>query len=223
MSISRECGQTLTAAVWRNSLCGVHSFAVVPISTCSRQPDSTVQCHVCNIIVCHILCVAVCVQALALVGGDQAHRLIPMVTISLNPRVCMCQSMQEIANVIGFPIPIPFVSVDTSCSPRLDCTGILCNVTIGTIGRYAVDVTIDPCGESVRLTGRDLSENGGQFERVFRDSGSYPFSISDSLHATLLIGMVHHNYSMDLSVSALHDCAFALTSVCSDSLQFLWS
>lgn len=135
---------------------------------------------------------------------DQAHRLIPHITVPLYPRECMCRSMQEIASAIRFPGGIPLLNPRAHCLPRPDCTGIVCNVTITTVGNYAVAVTIDPCGESVHFIGRDLSENGGQYNRVFSDSGSYPFNISASLQATLMIGMVHHNYSMDLSVSVLH-------------------
>ena len=42
MSISRGCSQPLTPAIWRNLLCGTHSFAIVLISTSARQPDSMV-------------------------------------------------------------------------------------------------------------------------------------------------------------------------------------
>ena len=31
-----------TPVIWRNSLCGTYFFAVIPISACARQPDSTV-------------------------------------------------------------------------------------------------------------------------------------------------------------------------------------
>ena len=128
-----------------------------------------------------------------------------MITMPLNPRQCMCQSMQEVANVIGIPLPILFVNLDLSCSPRSDCTGITCNITFGTLGQvahYIADVTIDPCGETVRFVVTNLTSSRPSFDQRFNDSGSYPISGPNSLlQATLLIGMVHHNYSMDLSVS----------------------
>ena len=139
-------------------------------------------------------------QAMAFIDGDQAQSLIPEITIPLNPRQCMCSSMRQIANVIQFPTQIPFLTVSIHCSPRPDCIGVRCNATIGNVGSYATDVTIDPCGETVHMVVVD-SENVTQIDRVFNDSGSYPFTIPGVSSASLDIGMVHHNYSMDLSVS----------------------
>ena len=114
----------------------------------------------------------------------------------------MCQSMQEIARIIGFPTSIPLVTVDTSCSARSDCRGVNCNITISSIGNYFADLMVDPCGETVNFTAFDVNDHSSQFNRVFHDSGSYPFSVEGvGLQGSLIVGMVHHNYSMDLSVS----------------------
>ena len=42
VSISRGRSQPLTTGIWHNLLCGAHSFAIVPINACARQPDSMV-------------------------------------------------------------------------------------------------------------------------------------------------------------------------------------
>jgi hypothetical protein len=139
-------------------------------------------------------------QAMTFIDGDQALRLIPEIAIPINPRQCMCASMHQIANVIGFPTQIPLLNVDISCSPRPDCIGVRCNTTISSVGNYVSDVTIDPCGETVRVVVLD-SDNATQVDQMFSDSGSYPFAIPLGLTARLDIGMVHYNYSMDLSVS----------------------
>ena len=141
---------------------------------------------------------------MTLIGGDQALRLIPEITIPLNPHQCMCASMRQIANLIRFPTQIPLLSASISCSPRADCIGLRCNTTIAS-GNYVSDVTIDPCGETVRVLVLD-SDNVTRVDRVFNDSGSYPFSIPtpaglSDVQGSLDIGMVHYNYSMDLSVS----------------------
>lgn len=138
-------------------------------------------------------------QAMTLTESDQAHRLIPEINVPLYPRVCMCQSMQDVANAVRFPIPIPLLSVDLSCSSLPDCSGVHCTIGVGTIGNYIADITVNPCEESVHMVVSD-SSNQPQFDRVYRDSGNYSFPIG-SFQTTLLIGIVHHNYSMDLSVS----------------------
>ena len=138
------------------------------------------------------------------IDGDQALRLIPEITVPLNPRQCMCDSMRQIANLIRFPTQLPLINVGIRCSPRADCTGLRCNTTVAS-GHYVSDVTIDPCGETVHVVVLD-SDNATQINQVFNDSGSYPFSIPapaglPDIQGSLDIGMVHHNYSMDLSVS----------------------
>ena len=138
------------------------------------------------------------------IDGDQALRLIPEITVPLNPHPCMCASMRQIANLIRFPTQLPLITVGISCSPRADCTGLRCNTTIAS-SNYVSDVTIDPCGETVHVLVLD-SDNATQIDQVFNDSGSYPFSIPapaglPDVRGSLDIGMVHHNYSMDLSVS----------------------
>ena len=115
--------------------------------------------------------------------------------------------MQRVADIIRLPTQIPLVNFEVECSPRSDCRGLTCNITLGTlgsnVGSYVADVTVDPCGESVRFLVVDTNDNDTRLDRTFDDSGSYPFTIGgdSGIHATLLIGMVHHNYSMDLSVS----------------------
>ena len=115
----------------------------------------------------------------------------------------MCQSMREIASAIRFPTQIPLVNLGLTCSARSDCASVHCNITIGNIGNYVADLTVDPCGETVHIVVMD-SNSTTQLDQVYDDSGSYSFNIPGGLtqtQATLVIGMVHHNYSMDLSVS----------------------
>jgi hypothetical protein len=142
-------------------------------------------------------------QAMTFTDGDQALRLIPEIVIPINPHQCMCASMSQIANIIRFPNQLPLLNVGISCSPRPDCIGVRCSTTISNVGNYISDVTIDPCGETVRVVVLD-SHNATQVDQMFNDSGSYPFAIPLGLttaQARLDIGMVHYNYSMDLSVS----------------------
>ena len=148
-------------------------------------------------------CIHISLQAVTFIEGDIAVRLIPEITIPIHPRQCMCQSMREIASVIRFPTQIPFVNLGLTCLARLDCAGVLCNITFGELRNYVANITVNPCGETVHIVVMD-SNSTTQLDQVYRDSGSYSFDLPGGLtqtQATLVIGMVHHNYSMDLSVS----------------------
>ena len=140
---------------------------------------------------------------MTIVDGDIAQSLIPEIKIPLNPRQCMCDSMRRIASIIQSSSGLPILGV--RCSARPDCTGIVCNATLSTIATsrsYIVDISIDPCGETVHMVVMD-SNNVSQVDRMFNDSGNFPFDITQGLSGSFSIGMVHHNYSMDISVSPL--------------------
>ena len=140
-------------------------------------------------------------QAMTIVDGDVAQRLIPEIKIPLNPRQCMCDSMRQIASILQSS-RVPLLNLGLRCSVRLDCVGLVCNVTFGTARSYVADISIDPCGETVHMVVMD-SDNVSQVDRMFNDSGSFPFDITQGLSGSFSIGMVHHNYSMDISVSSL--------------------
>ena len=122
---------------------------------------------------------------------------IPTVTIPLNPRACMCQSLQSVAQDTQLPsIPIQF-----SCTRNTTCNRINCHFS-----NYAFDMTFDPCSEAIQMTAYD-SDGRPVYQRTFNDSQNVTFNLPSTISsflgqtATLNVIIVHHNYSMELEVS----------------------
>ena len=87
----------------------------------------------------------------------------------------------------------------TSCSSRPDCDGVRCSTT----GSYMSDIIIDPCQESVRIVMRNAS-NDVAFDQSFTQSAEQPLQPPQGIsgfNPKLYVGIVHHNFSMQLSVS----------------------
>jgi len=126
--------------------------------------------------------------------GDIAIVLIPNVAVFLNPRECMCQSLQSVAQDAHLPSSLP---VQYNCTRNSNCSGLHCLISQSSV-QYTSDATIDPCTEVLQLTARNPQ---GQvvYQRVFQDSRQVPFSFR-GINTTLHVEIVHYNYSMDLEV-----------------------
>ena len=133
--------------------------------------------------------------------------LIPEVQLPLYPHSCMCRSMDDIARSIHLDTPsaVPGIpQVTPTCSKRPNCDGISCNVSAGTGGSvYMSQIIIFPCSESVRIIIQN-SSNSVLLDKIYNDSDEYVVqlpSLLPSLQIKLSVHIVHHNYSMELSVS----------------------
>ena len=126
--------------------------------------------------------------------------VIPTVTVPLNPRVCMCQSIQSVAQDLRLPQIIP--AIQFSCISNTT----ICNRVHCQFSNYPLDMTFDPCSEAIQLTVHD-SDGRLVYQKTFNDSQNVtinlPSSVSSFLGstATLNVIIVHHNYSMEIEVS----------------------
>ena len=135
-------------------------------------------------------------QVTARIQDDIMTMLIPTVTVPLDPRVCMCQSLQSVAQDIHLP------QIQFSCTRNTTCNRVHCQFS-----SYALDITFDPCSEAIQLTAHS-SDGRLVYQRTFNDSQNVtinlPSSVSSFLGttATLNVIIVHHNYSMEIEVSS---------------------
>ena len=134
-------------------------------------------------------------QVTALVEGDIMTILIPTVTVHLNPRACMCQSLQSVARDTHLPQIIP---IQFSCTRNTTCNGVHCQVSHLNTLEYTSDIVVDPCSEGLEVTVRN-SQGQVTYHRVFQDTQRVPFSGS-GYNATLHVHIVHHNYYMEVEV-----------------------
>ena len=138
-------------------------------------------------------------QVTARIQGDIMTMVVPTVTVPLNPRVCMCQSMQSVAQDLQLPQIIP---VQFSCTHNTT----ICNRVHCQFSNYPLDVTFDPCSEAIQLTAHD-SNGHLVYQKTFNDSQNVTFNLPSSVSsflgstATLNVIIVHHNYSMEIEVS----------------------
>ena len=121
--------------------------------------------------------------------------VVPTVTVPLNPRACMCQSMQNVARDFHLPQIIP---IQFSCISNATCNGVHCQVSHSNTLEYTSDIVVDPCLERLQVTVRN-SQGQVTYQRVFQDTEDVPFSGS-GYNATLHVHIVHHNYSMEVEV-----------------------
>ena len=121
--------------------------------------------------------------------------LIPTVTVPLNPRACMCQSLHSVARDIHLSQIIP---IQFSCISNATCNGVHCQVSHSNTLEYTSDIVVDPCSEGLQVTVRN-SQGRVTYQRVFQDTQHVPFSGS-GYNATLHVHIVHHNYSMEVEV-----------------------
>ena len=126
--------------------------------------------------------------------------VVPTVTVPLNPRVCMCQSMQSVAQDLRLP---QFISaIQFSCTRNTTA----CNRVHCQFSNYPLDVTFDPCSEAIQLTAHD-SNGHLVYQKTFNDSQNVTFNLPSSVSsllgptATLNVIIVHHNYSMEIEVN----------------------
>ena len=137
-------------------------------------------------------------QATAIIEGDIAIVLIPDVVIPLNPRECMCQSMQSVIQDgdLSALVPTPY-----SCNSTTTCNGVHCEFS-----GYTSDITVDPCSEEVLFTLYN-SDGSTVFQRLFNTSQNVSITLPSDLvvlfgsTATLSVVLVHHTYSVEIEAS----------------------
>lgn len=116
---------------------------------------------------------------------------IPLTAVPLNASVCMCQSIQDIADSGEHP-------VDTDCVNNSQCNGLDCTFNIGSI-TYNVETEIQPCSKPPGfffIVSHDQTGNV-VFEKYFNSStnSSHLFGFP------LYVVVIHKPYSMIIEVS----------------------
>lgn len=143
------------------------------------------------------------VQVTAIYEGGSESVLVPSVAIFLNPRECMCQSLDSVAGNTLLP---PRVSPKWRyCFINSDCSGFYCDVSARIAGysdTFIGNATINPCTEVLQVTIVQNPQGQVVYQGVFQDSQDFreeTFSIY-GINFILRIEIVHYNYSMDLEV-----------------------
>lgn len=122
------------------------------------------------------------------------------VQVPLNASGCMCASLQNMSQ--GIQDDDSSSAITRECHTNPNCSGIHCFVT-GTqplLSSYDADIVVYPCNDPPAIGITVVDHPSGQvlFSRNFSDSENV--SLTDSSDAVLSVDIVHHNYSMDVSV-----------------------
>ena len=136
------------------------------------------------------------VQVFGIIYYDIAVTFIPPTYIPLEPSICSCQSLEEMANKIDS-------SLEQNCATNEDCTGVRCELNI--FGNtYHVETILLSCEDPPAMdVVVENEENSPLYAAKFNHSGLYRIEISGLplwLHATAI-----HNddYSIEVEVSYL--------------------
>ena len=134
-----------------------------------------------------------------LVRSDIMTTLIPSVAVSLNPSVCMCQTLKTLKsaphNVQDFAFPY-------TCEHNTACNGIHCQLSHFNGVLYTVDAVVDPCTQWLHMTIYN-SHSHVIYQELCWDSRQVSFEI-DNISTRLNVNMVHYNYSMDVEVGIIY-------------------
>ncbi len=142
-----------------------------------------------------LLCNCVTLQATGVYQVDIAVIIIPSVTLPLTPHLCMCQSMETVANNFQFQLPIQTLSYN--CTRDEACSSVRC--TFQDNSDQPIIFTFDPCAETILMSGANPT-TGGSENALFNQTedrnfveGQYPFTVHMDLN--------NSNYSLYFSVS----------------------
>ncbi len=152
---------------------------------------------------------------------DIAVSVIPTVTLPLTPHVCMCQSMETVANNFHIQIPagLPIPPVTYNCTPGEQCNTVVC--VINNNSEQPITLMFDPCTEIIRVfTGKILTESNEVAE--FNQTEDRIFTLESSPSLTAHMVLSNGNYSMNFSVCChINLCPCILVSyVCTFILFF---
>ena len=151
------------------------------------------------------LCLFVCfLQVIALIGDDIMTTLIPSVAVSLNPSVCMCQTLKNVAQIFqDFVFPY-------TCLHNTACNGVHCQLSHFNSVLYTIDTVVDPCTQWLRMT---ICNSQGHviYQGFCWDSQQVSFKIGN-ISTRLDANIVHHNYSMDVEVANVS--VVLVTAIC---------
>ena len=132
---------------------------------------------------------------MVLVRSDIMTTLIPSVAVSLNPSLCMCQTLKTLKsvahNVQDFAFPY-------TCEHNTACNGIHCQLSHFNGVLYTIDAVVDPCTQWLHMTIYN-SHSLVIYQELCWDSQQVSFEI-DNISTRLDVNMVHCNYSMDVEV-----------------------
>ena len=132
-------------------------------------------------------------QAYAL-SDDIQSTLIPPVSIPLDPQRCSCESLEGLAESIDVPL-------EHDCMTNEDCDGVRCEFNLfGTV--YHLETLLLSCEDPPALA-MVMEGVNDQPLRVINISrtGVYSMGVVRGFTVPLSVMMVHHPYSMDVTVS----------------------
>ena len=117
----------------------------------------------------------------------------PPVTISLDPHMCSCQSLAELANKTQSPL-------EHDCTTNEVCDGIRCVLDVfGTI--YHLETVLLSCNDPPALeTVVENEDNVPLFTSISDHTGVKSLQVF-GLRLPLYVFIEHHDYSMDVAVS----------------------
>ena len=118
--------------------------------------------------------------------------LIPYIELPLNPAICMCESIHNLANSINRNNP-PLVQ--QTCLVDDLCVGVNCNVSFPG-SHYSTHFFFDPCNDSLLI---QEGSNGV----INRYNESQVISVPSGPDVT--IDIIQYNYSMEISVSNMKE------------------
>ncbi len=132
-------------------------------------------------------------QVTGIFEGDIAFLIIPNIEFPLDPRVCMCQSMDKVASNFKFP-PKLQQKISVTCTADQNCSSINC--AFAQAADSPITISFLPCQEAVTFTGSDNNIT----EQYFFDQNETRSFSEGSFDLTVDVVLVNHNYSMDFQV-----------------------
>ena len=133
-------------------------------------------------------------QASAL-SDDIQSILIPPVSIPLDPQRCSCESLEGLAESIDAPL-------EHDCMTNEDCDGVRCEFDLfGTV--YHLETLLLSCEDppALALVVEDVDDQPLHVANI-SGTGVYSLGVVRGFTVPLSVMMVHHPYSMDVTVSA---------------------
>ena len=133
-------------------------------------------------------------QALTILPSVQ---LIPLTSVPLNTTECMCESLEDLADIIQSPF-------EHDCSTTPNCDGVHCELDIFGLILY-IETIVLPCANPPALEVIvQNSQRQNIFGAIFNTSGQRDIVVLNT-RMTVNSIIVHRSYSMDIEVSELRE------------------
>ena len=120
--------------------------------------------------------------------------LIPPVSIPLDPQRCSCESLKGLAESIDSPL-------EHDCMTNEDCDGVWCEFDLfGTV--YHLETLLLSCEDppALAMVVEDVNKQPLHVTNFSR-TGIYSLGLGRGFNIPLGITMVHHPYSVNITVS----------------------